>query len=188
MRLSHRAFRPLPPTMLPLLALLSGACLPAGAPARFPTYTEPIKQISERGGRLGWGGLEIGMSFRDVELALGQRLPPLGLSEREPACGFYVLETEARRQKLGLRFAGAGETGRLKVIWLRLHYPAGEASPLDLARALKARFPDLVYQPSPGSPDLAESVNPRPLYRTPHGALMRIDPQTGIGFGELCLN
>ncbi|HVT57895.1 MAG TPA: hypothetical protein VHR45_05815 [Thermoanaerobaculia bacterium] len=173
--------------LAPLVALASlalSACASASEGGRFELYSEPIKQITLRAGRLGWGGVEIGMSLREVQIALGRRLEAPG-SRGEP-CGFYSEQVAAmRRQKLGLDFDSPSEAARLKAIWLEMQNPKGETSVLALVRALKARFPDLQYVPSSREP-LPESANSRPLYRNANGALLLVDARRGVLFGELC--
>jgi len=200
-----------------LLALALGACasggpIPSPGPApgpdvgqpgtspgfpgvsrggRFPRYTEAIKQISLRGGHLGWGGVEVGMTFRQAELAVGRRLPGLGSSSQDELCGYYVLEAEVLRQTLRLEFDAKGGESRLKAIWLPLsdpREPRGVPSTLEIVRALKARFPRLIYVPSPHAPELAESVNPRPLYRLDKGGMFFVEPRQGVYFGEICVD
>jgi hypothetical protein len=175
-----------------LLVGLLGACAAAGPVQRFPRLpryiAEPVKQISLRGGHLGWGGVEIGMTFRQVELAAGRRLPSLGSAAQDELCGYYTLETNVLKQPLRLEFDAKGGESRLAAIWLPLANPAGEPSVPEIARALKARFPDLRYLPSPHAPDLAESVNPRPLYRGQDGRTFFIDPRQGVYFGEICVD
>jgi hypothetical protein len=174
-----------------LLLGLLGACASSGPVQRFPRlprYIEPIKQISLRAGHLGWGGVEIGMSFRQVERAIRQRLPSLGSAAQDELCGYYTLETKVLKQPLRLEFDAKGGESRLAAIWLPLANPAGELSTLEIARALKARFPDLRYLPSPHAPDLAESVNPRPLYRGQDGRMFFVDPRQGVYFGEICVD
>jgi hypothetical protein len=152
-------------------------------------YVEAIKQISLRAGHLGWGGLEVGMSFHQAELAASRRLPSLGSASRDMLCGYAELEAEALRQPLRLDFDTRGrEEGRLKAIWLPLASPAGELSALEIVRVLKARFPELQYVPSPHAPDLAESVNPRPLYQLGKSGMFFVDPRRGIYFGEICVD
>ncbi len=166
---------------LALAALLLGlaGCASIERQARLPRYTEPIRQLALRSGRLAWDGLVIGMSFREAE--------PLAQARSDGRCGFRAVNAALRRQGLELDFDDRSEGGRLKAIGLKLLNPAGEASGAEIAETLKARFPEVVYQPSPQQPDLPESLNPRPLYRTPNGALFLVDPRVGLYFGELCV-
>jgi hypothetical protein len=170
----------------------------AGAPdvghgGRYPRSIEPIKQISTRRGHFGWGGVEVGMTFHETELALGRRLPALGsgsagVSEDE-LCNDYSLETALMRQSLRLEFDGKGGEGRLKAIWLPLFDRAGALSTPEIVRALRERFPELRYVPSPHAPDLAESANPRPLFQVPGvDGMIFVDPAQGLYFGEICMD
>jgi hypothetical protein len=172
---------------------------PNGPPAGLPRfglggprslrYTEAIRQISLHGGRLGWGGLEVGMTFHEAELVVGRKLPSLGSSPPDMLCGYYSLETEVLRQPLRLELGSRRDEGRLKAIWLPLASPDGELSTLDVVRVLKARFPELEYVPSPHAPEVAESVNRRPLYRLgKSGMMFFVDPRRGIYFGEICVD
>ena len=190
------------------LAVLAGACVSpgpgpgagpgggarpgfrirAGQGGRVLRYTDAIKQISLRAGRLGWGGLEVGMSFHDAELVVRKRLPSLAGAPRDELCGYYNLDAEVLGQRLRLEVDGEAREGRLKAIWLPLASPAGELSTLDVVRALKARFPNLRYLPSPHEPDLAESANPRPLFQVTPVEMIFVVPREGLYFGEICVD
>jgi hypothetical protein len=187
---------PLPgpgPAPGPIIGASGGSPGFPGAPrsSRFPRYADAIRQISLRAGHLGWGGVEVGMSFHQAELAVGQHLPALGSSAQDELCGYYTLETAVMRQPLRLEFDARSGESRLKAIWLPLsdpREPEGVPATLDIVRALKARFPDLRYAPSPHAPDLAESVNPRPLYALDRGGMIFVDPRRGVYFGEICVD
>lgn len=178
------------------LAFLGGAVACASSPHRsrsasdsYARYTEPIKQLTLRGGRPGWGGFEIGMTFHDAEIAAGKRLPSLGLEAPDPICGFTMIDTSPRRQPLRLEFEpGGGESARLKAIWLLLPDRSGQGSAAETVRALKARLPGLIYFVSASGPSLPEAVSPRPVYRLPGGAQFLVDPRLGIYFGDLCFS
>jgi hypothetical protein len=210
-RSTTRARRAAPGLALCLALLLGllGACVspgpgpssgPVGGPSaglprfglggpRSLRYTEAIRQISLHGGHLGWGGLEVGMTFHEAELVAGRKLPSLGSSPPDMLCGYYSLETEVLRQPLRLELGSRRDEGLLKAIWLPLASPDGELGTLDIVRVLKARFPELEYVPSPHAPEVAESVNRRPLYRLgKSGMMFFIDPRRGIYFGEICVD
>lgn len=176
-----------------LLVFLAGlaACATGGGGGgggHFPRYVEPIRQIAQVRGRLGWGGFYVGMTLEEAERALGKRLPVFE-SPRDEMCGRHIVEVELRRQKLGLEFAGTGEEAELAALWLVLWNPVGggEMSTLEIVRSLKARFPGLEYLPSPhdGKP---ESINPRPLYRLGEDSFFFVDPETGVYFGDVCVD
>jgi hypothetical protein len=154
-----------------------------GPGARFPLWVEPVKQISLRRGHLGWGGVEVGMSRREAERAVGRRLPPA--EQRRGPCDREVVPVEIMRQPLALELDTSGE-GRVAAIRLLLRDPRGEAGTLDLVRALEARFPDAVYAPLPETGSVPKALNPKPLYRLPEGGLALVDPLVGLVFGDVC--
>jgi hypothetical protein len=195
--------------VLPLLVLMATACAgaggagpapgppsgppPAGAEedepaARFPRSIDAIRQITLRKGRLGWGGLEVGMTFRQAELVLGHRLPALGSSLQDELCGYYRLEAELLRQPLRLEWAAEAGESHLQAFWLPLQSRSGTAGRDEIVAALHARFPKLEHIPSPHEPDLPEENNPQPLYRVPEGGGMIFVQPGGIYFGEVCVD
>lgn len=194
--------------VLPLLGLIALACAgsggtgtapgppPAPPPAgsedqsatRFPRSIDAIRQITLRKGRLGWGGLEVGMTFRQAELVLGRRLPALGSAEQDELCGVYPLETELMRQPLRLEFSAEAGDSHLQALWLPLQSRSGPPGRDAIVAALRARFPTLEHIPSPHAPDLPEEKNPQPLYRLPEGGGMFFVQPGGIYFGEICVD
>jgi hypothetical protein len=177
------------------LALLLAACssggrqepgAPPGEP-RFPRYTESIKQIARLRGSLGWGGVWIGSTAREVERAIGKRLD-LDKADPDELCGYRAVGADILGQPLRLEFEGTGEEARLRAVWLLLD---GRGRPLDrdvLVRALKSRFPDVKYLPSPHAPDLSEAGAPKPLYELGKDSLFWVDPGRGIYFGKICVD
>ena len=162
---------------------------PPGPAPRFPRYTESIKQIALFRGGLGWGGVWIGSTVRQVENALGKLLD-LDKAETDELCGYRAVGVGILGQPLRLEFEGTGDNTRLRAIWLLLD---GHGRPLDrdaLVRALKARFPDLAYVPSPHVPDLSEGKAPKPLYELDKAedGLFWVDPGRGIYFGKICVD
>lgn len=194
--------------IVPLLVLLTAACASGRGPAtqpppdpsapspgppgelstRFPRSIEAIRQMTLRKGRLGWGGLEVGMTFRQAELVLGRRMPALGSASQDELCGYYHVETELMRQPLRLEFSAEAGDSHLQALWLPVASRAGAASRDDIVAALHARFPNLEYLPSPHVPDLAEAENPKPLYRIPEGGGMIFVMPGGVYFGEVCVD
>jgi len=183
--------------VLPLLVLTAAACASKGPGSpvpgdehgvRFPRPVDSVRQISLRKGRLGWGGLEIGMTFHQAELVLGRRLPALGSATRDELCGTYPLEVELMQQPLRLEFSAEAGESYLQAIWLSLVSRAGPPSRDDTVAALRARFPKLEYVPSPHEPNLPEEKNPQPLYRLPEGGGMIFVQRGGIYFGEVCVD
>ena len=197
--------------VLPLLVLIATACAggggarpgsppggpPPGPPSagveeepavRFSRSIDAIRQITLRKGRLGWGGFEVGMTFRQAELVLGRRLPALGSATQDELCGYYQMETIAMRQPLRLEWAAEAGESHLQALWLPLQSRSGPAGRDEIVAALHARFPKLEHIPSPHEPDLPEKENPQPLYRVPEGGGMIFVQPGGIYFGEVCVD
>ncbi len=139
-------------------------------------------------GKPGWGGFQIGMTFREAQAAAGRRLPSLGLEATDPICGYIMVDISPRRQPLRLEFEPGGDTARLKAIWLLLPDLSGRGSAVETVRALRARFPGLVYFVSAQGSSLPEGMSPRPVYRLPGGAQFLVDPRVGVYFGDLCFD
>lgn len=161
-----------------------------GPSVRFPRSVDAIHQITLRRGRLGWGGLEEGMTFEQAERALGQRLPALGSASQDQLCGYYHLETELMGQPLRLEFSAEAGESRLQAIWLPLTSRAGRPSRDQIVEALHARFPELEYLPSQFAPDVPEAENPRPMYRTvTGGGMIFVQPELGgVYLGQICVD
>jgi hypothetical protein len=161
-----------------------------GASPRFPRSADAVHQLTLRQGRLGWGGLEEGMTFQQAERALGRRLPALGSASQDELCGYYHLEAELMGQPLRLEFSAEAGESRLQAIWLPLTSRAGKPSREAIIEALHARFPEIEYVPSQFAPDLPEAENPRPLYRTvTGGGMIFVQPEMGgIYFGQICVD
>ena len=161
---------------------------PAISAIPFPRSIDAIRQITLRKGRLGWGGLEVGMTFRQAELVLGHRLPALGSADKDELCGIYPLETDLMRQSLRLEYSAEAGDSHLQALWLPLHGRSGTPGRDTIVAALRARFPKLEHVPSPHAPDLPEEKNPQPLYRVPDGGGMIFVQPGGVYFGEICVD
>jgi hypothetical protein len=193
---------------LPLLALTAAACMSSGqGPAtgpppdsrprsgaaggpivHFPHSLDAIRQITLRKGRLGWGGLEVGMTFHQAEQVLRHKLPSLGSATQDDLCGFYPLETELMQQPLNLEFSAEGGDSHLQAIFLSLEGRTGPPGRDEIVAALRARFPKLEYLPSPHEPEVVEAKNPRPLYRLADGGEMLFVLPGAVYFGEVCVD
>ncbi len=195
--------------VLPLLVLMAAACAGGGGPGpapggpppgpppagaedepagRFPRSIDAVRQITLRKGRLGWGGFEVGMTFRQAELVLGRRLPALGSATQDELCGYYHLEVEVMRQPLRLEWSADAGESHLQALWLPLQSRSGPPGRNEIVAALHARFPKLEHIPSPHEPDLPEEKNPQPLYRVQEGGGMIFVQPGGIYFGEVCVD
>ncbi len=195
--------------VLPLLVLSAAACAggrgpgltPGGPPPgpppgdveeqsahQFSRSVESIRQITLRKGRLGWGGFEVGMTFRQAELVQGRRLPALGSADQDELCGYYQMATELMGQPLRLEWSADAGESHLQALWLPLLSRSGPLGRDEIVAALHARFPKLEHVRSPHAPELPEEKNPNPLYRIPEGGGMIFVQPGGVYFGEVCVD
>lgn len=175
---------PLPVALLALLLLLAPACtsVPGG---RLTPYDDALRQINLRRGNLGWDGLYVGMTRDQVERTIGQRLGGVqpragGSCPQRYDAGIGYLDN-----RLDLSFDGSTRSARLLSITLFL--PAG-FSARDVAGRLQQVIRRLEWVPSRHAPNLPEEQVAEPLYRTPGGGLVFIDPERGVSLGEVCVD
>jgi hypothetical protein len=174
------------------------ACARAGSTAPGPVAApappgaaaveqEPVLRIDTAlGERIGWGGLWVGSSPKELEESLGWELPDLEEVEPDLLCDRRTVEVSHLGRHLALEFEGAGEGARLAAITLRLD--PGERSRTEVVRALKARFAGLEYLPSPYAPGVSEEENPRPVYQVPGDGRIFLNLPEGVYFGEICVD
>lgn len=163
--------------------LLLTACASGERARRVTPHDEALRQVHERRGRIGWDGLQVGMTFAEVERALGRRL---GVPDGPgPLCGRYVAEVAALDQPLRLSFTGGAQAARLAAITVLLRggFDAGQ-----VLQALEARLGELTLVPSPHARERGPAEVRRPLYRTAAGAGVFLDPDDGIGLGDVCVD
>lgn len=162
------------------LVLLT-ACTTSG-PGRVGPHDAVLRQVHERGGKLGWDGLQVGMTFAEVERAVGERLPsPTGPDEI--CTDRYWTSASLLRQELTLSFTGSTQSARLASITIQL---PGGFEPASLVPRLESRLGPLEFIPSLHEPTLGPTQIAKPLYRTRHGGLIFLFPQSGIAIGDVC--
>ncbi|HEX6203565.1 MAG TPA: hypothetical protein VF100_11225 [Thermoanaerobaculia bacterium] len=163
------------------------AALPAAAtPWPAPSYLAPLAEIGVRGGHVGWDGVEVGMTFRQVERAVGRLAAPA--SGPELLCPHHRTEAVVDGQRLELEFSGTGDDAVLRVIVVPLVPRLGET--LDsraVVAALRQRL-DLDYVPSPHAPGAAEDEVEKPLFRTATDELVFVNPEAGVALGAVCVD
>ncbi|HMB52802.1 MAG TPA: hypothetical protein VKU40_05770 [Thermoanaerobaculia bacterium] len=164
------------------LTLFTAACA-SGPPRRTTPYDDALRQVHLRGGTLAWGGVEVGMTFAQVERALGQRLPvPDGPGE---LCGDYHLLTDVRGQQISLTFRGPTQSARLRDVGVRL--PAGFDMDA-VVDALRARLGDMEWVPSRHQPRAREHELRNRLYRVGEAGVVFLNPDGGFQMGDVCID
>lgn len=183
------AFRPTSAAAaLAAAVLLAAALAPpaAAAPWPAPSYLAPLAEIGVRGGHLGWDGLEVGMTFREVERAVGRLAAPA--DGPELLCPHHRTEAMVDGQRLELEFSGTGDDAVLRVIVVPLVPRLGESlDTRSVVAALRQRL-DLDFVPSPHAPAAAEDEVEKPLYRTATDELVFVNPETGVALGAVCVD
>lgn len=171
-------------------AALAAGCASSSPAARLGGDAEALRQLGVRRGRLAWDGLVTGMTFSEVEAAVGRRLPSPSLPDDALGCAHPAVTTELLGRRLGLEFSGGTESARLVAIDLVLAAPEhgqlveGEA----LKAAVRAQVPGLEFLPSVHAPDRGEADAVKALYRAPNGELVFVNPARGVYFGEVCVD
>lgn len=151
-----------------------------------PSYVEPLSEIELRGGRLAWDGVAVGMTFAQVERAIG----PLASPDPLPGllCALHHADATVDGQRLGLEFSGIGRDAALRSITVRLEPRIGEVfETAQVVAALRSRL-ELAFVPSPHAPRRAETEVEKPLYRTRSDELVFVDPAAGVVIGEVCVD
>lgn len=168
------------------IVVLAAAPGAAAAPWPPPSYLEPLSEIVVRGGHLGWDGVVVGMTLRDVERRVGRLAAPA--AESELLCPHHRTDVVVDGQELGLEFSGTGDEAVLRAILIPLVPRIGESfDTRAVVGALRDRL-DLAFVPSPHAPRLGEDEVEKPLYRTGSNELVFVNPEAGVVIGEVCVD
>lgn len=171
---------------LGVLAAVAAPAPAAAAPWPPPSYLEPLSEIRLRGGNVGWNGVAVGMTFRDVERRVGRLAAPA--AEPELLCPHHRTDVVVDGQPLGLEFSGTGDDAVLLAILIPLQPRIGESFDTSaVVGALRDRLA-LAFVPSPHAPRLAEGEVEKPLYRTESDELVFVNPETGVAIGAVCVD
>lgn len=161
--------------------------VPTGSPDA--ARLAPVRQLHQRGGRLGWDGLVLGMSYREIEVAVGKKLPPPETPEPpgNVGCEHPSLRTELLGTRLVLEFSGTFEDSRLVALWAILAAPDRSLDPAALRAAVRDRVHALEFVPDPLRPGVAEEASYRAVYAVHGGGRVVVDPARGVYFGDVCV-
>lgn len=168
------------------LAAVVAARPAAAVPWPPPSYLEPLSEVDLRGGRVGWDGVTVGMTFRDIERRVGRLAAPAAAPEL--LCPHHRVDVVVDGQPLGLEFSGIGDDAVLRAILIPLAPRIGESfDTRAVVDALRDRL-DLAFVPSPHAPRAAETEVEKPLYRTASDELVFVNPEAGVAIGEVCVD
>ena len=142
--------------------------------------TDPIAPLEVVKGRLGWGGLDLGMSLVQLERKVGGTLA-IDARRDQPVCSAYASGAELGGLNVVLGFPSARPGARLESMWIQFEGYQVAASAADLTAALREHVPGATYVPSAAGVD--EADDPRPTYAVPAASpptVIRFAPRDGV--------
>jgi hypothetical protein len=152
-----------------------------------PADLTPLHHLDEMGGHLGWKGVAVGMTLSEIEAVVGEDLPPPAFAQ-QILCPYHRLDVRVDGQLLHLDFAGAGADAELRSVVIPLPVARGETfDTATVVETLRAGL-ELRFVPSPHAPEKGEAELEKPLYRTPRGELVFVNPEIGVVFGQVCVD
>lgn len=186
MSLSHPC-RPLVAALAAAAALVATVATPAAAASwPPPSYLAPLSEVGLRGGHVGWDGVVVGMTLRDIERRVGRLAAPA--AESELLCPHHRTDVVVDGQPLSLEFSGTGDEAVLRAILIPLVPRFGESfDTRAVVGALRDRL-ELAFVPSPHAPRLGEDEVEKPLYRTGSDELVFVNPEAGVVIGAVCVD
>jgi hypothetical protein len=128
------------------------------------------------------------MSYREVEVAVGKRLPPAVEPEKLLGCEKPALRVEVLGTPLDLELSGTTEESRLVAVYAVLASSGRPLDPEALKAAVRSRLDRLEFIPSRHQPGVSEAGSRKAVYRAPGGGLVFVDPDRGVYFGEVCID
>jgi hypothetical protein len=162
-------------TMSVLVALGFG-----GAPGA-ARAADPLDGLEVSAKRIGWDGVELGMSFVQAERRFGTTLP---LSENPKArCGRFVSGSERGGLSMQVGFPSSKPGAKIETIFVRFEGQQVTADAAALVAALRARLPDARYVPDADMPDTTEAEHPAPTFEVVLGEetyAIQLRPRDGL--------
>lgn len=162
-------------TMSVLVALGFGA---VSVPAR---AADPLEGLEVSTKRIGWDGIELGMSFVQAERRFGTTLP---LTENPAArCGRFVSGSERGGLSLQVGFPSSKPGAKIETLFVRFEGQQVTADADALVAALRARLPDARYVPDEDMPATTEADHPAPTFEVTRGEetyVIQLRPRDGL--------
>ena len=144
----------------------------------------PLARLRVDKGKVGWDGVDLGMSVVQVERRTGTSL---ALSRSSSGrCESYKVDVDHHSARLTLGFPSAKPGAKLDSIYVRFSGYQSLAKRAELVAELKKIAPDAVYFAPPAFPDLKEEDAADPTFVLPGGAGYgaRIEPGAGLLLGR----
>jgi hypothetical protein len=156
--------RPVVPVALALLALV--VAQPRPAVRAQADGGDLLAALDAGGDKLGWDGIQLGMSLVQAERKLGVTL---GL-EKGVSKGCPAFVASGTRNGVTLTMGFPNPKPGAKIEWLRVRF-GGEslvlASGPELAAALRAKLPEVAWIAPADQPGATEAEDYTPAYRVP---------------------
>lgn len=129
---------------------------------------------------LAWAGIRIGWSRAEIERLLGAPLAPLEANE---ICASFVSTRTLGAVKVTFEFPDETSQAPLEHLFIALD---GELPQVEQIQRLKLHLPGSTYVPSRYAPDVAESDNPKPVYRvaTAQPRVVMLHSGEGLWLGD----
>ena len=157
----------------------AGAFVVAAIVSAQPTES-PLARLEVSAKKVGWDGVDLGMSVVQTERRVGQTLvlDPTASGR----CGKYKVDVERNTLRLTLGFSGLRPGAKIETIWVRFEGYQVLATRADLVDELKRRAPGAQYLPDPKYPDVPEAERAEPSYSIPAGGGtdVRLNPGGGL--------
>lgn len=150
----------------------------AAVPAR---AADPLGGLEVSAKRIGWDGIELGMSFVQAERRFGTTLP---LTENPGArCGRFVSGSERGGLSIQVGFPSSKPGAKIETIFVRFEGQQVNADAAALVAALRARLPDARYVPDEDMPATTETDHPAPTFevvRSEGTFAIQLRPRDGL--------
>ncbi len=155
--------------------------LAAGAATLAAQATEsPLARLEIGAKRVGWDGIELGMSLIQVERRSGQAIAiePTG----KPGCQAATVNLDRNTLQLTLDLNGVKPGAKVERIFVHFEGYQLAAKREDLVAELRRLAPAAVYLPPADDPGMTEADDPRPAYAVPGAAdpVVRLLPRFGL--------
>jgi hypothetical protein len=150
----------------------------AAAPAR---AADPLEGLEITAKRIGWDGIELGMSFVQAERRFGTTLP---LTENPNVeCGRFVSASERGGLSIQVGFPSPKPGAKIETMFVRFEGQQVTADAAALVASLRARAPDAKYVPDEDLPGTAEADHPAPTFELTRGDeswVIQLRPRDGL--------
>jgi hypothetical protein len=139
----------------------------------------PLARLVVSDKRVGWDGIELGMSVVQVERRLDTSL---ALSATKRSCGAFLVDVERNTLRLTLGFPSAKPGAKVESIYVNFEGYQVLADRDKLVAELKRVAPAATFLPSAREPELTEATAPNPAYSlgVPGDFVAVVEPGAGL--------